>query len=128
MNISDRIFLLKSGYTKEEIEAFERGEEIPAKSNPENKDSDAEKIEHPSAESQEMSNSDLAGTATNEKPQEPETETDKLLKALGLKLDTAISAMRKSNINNIEGTGAKPLTTEDVLAQIINPTIKGGKA
>lgn len=119
MNISDRIFLLKSGYTKEEIEAFEKGDELPAPKNPENKDSDVEKIEHPAPEPEEKDNS-------NEKETEPETETDKLLKALGLKLDTAISAMRKSNINSIEGKVTEPLAVEDVLAQIINPSNKGG--
>ena len=121
MTISDKIFLLKNGYTKEEVEAMAAGEP-------------SEKVATTEPEAQEASNDGgdhVETTTTTEMTVTTgtppvESETDKLIKALGLKLDNAISAMHKSNVNNLEGAGNEQLTVDDVLAQIINPTIKGG--
>lgn len=123
MNIADRIFLLKNGYTKEEIEAMAAGEP-------------SEKVATTEPEAQEVTNGGedhVETTTTTEMTittgtPPVESETDKLIKALGLKLDNAISAIHKSNVNNLEGAGNEQLSVDDVLAQIINPTIKGGKA
>lgn len=120
MTIADKIFLLKNGYTKEEVEAMAAGEP-------------SEKVATTEPEAQEVSNgvNDPAETTTTTEmtvttgTPPMESETEKLIKALGLKLDTAINAIHKSNVNNIEGTGEQ-ITVDDVLAQILNPTNKGG--
>lgn len=119
MNISDILELTKAGWTKEEIM---RIAEIK----------DAEKIEHPEAkpetkEEVKPETKDEAKPETKEeaKPETKETETDKLLKALGIKLDAMTNAIQNSNVNNIEQGTVNVLTAEDVIASIINP--EGGK-
>lgn len=124
MTISDKIFLLKNGYTKEEVEAM-AAEEKNVSENDKNGGATAEIHETPTEDNK-------ADVTENDKEPKPEpkpeeSETDKLIKALGLKLDNAISAIHKSNVNNLEGAGNEQITVEDVLAQVINPNYKGGK-
>lgn len=121
MKSSEILELVRAGYTKAEIDAM---------------DGDAEKIEHPiepDAKPTKVSNEEEKQTKVENKPDakpeadpEPkqETETEKLVKALGLKFDTLISAVQTKNVNSIEQGGNNTMTSEDVIAHIINP--KGG--
>ena len=50
----------------------------------------------------------------------PESETEKLAQALGLKLDTLTQAIQAHNVGSIEGNPVTQ-TTDDIIAKIINP-------
>ena len=52
-----------------------------------------------------------------------ESETNKLLKALGLRIESLTGAIQRHNVNNLDNPGNGPETTENVLARIINPHI-----
>lgn len=117
MKTSEILELVRAGYTKEEIAAM---------------DNDAEKIEHPEKKPEpepepekEIEPKPDSGPDAETKPVKVESETEKLVKALGLKLEALTSAIQTSNVNNVEQGGNNQLTTDDVIAQIINP--QGGK-
>ena len=117
MKTSEILELVRAGYTKEEIAAM---------------DTDDEKIEHPEEkpdpeQEQKPEPKPDPEPDAETKPVKVESETDKLVKALGLKLDALTSAIQTSNVNSVEQGGNNLLTTEDVLATIIDPTYKGGK-
>ena len=113
--------LSKAGFTKSEITAL-------LQSKP-----DVEKIEHPAPAEKPVEKA----VETVDKPTEPdapvasETETEKLVKALGLTLNTKLEALtnaiQNANVNNIEQNTANLMTSEDVIASIINPKYKEGK-
>ena len=109
MNINEILELTRAGWSKDEILLLAQTQ-TP----------DAEKIEHPT-EKEEPKEEPKQEPKPEPKPEPVESETDKLIKALGLKLDNAVAAMHKSNVNNLEGDTANVLTAEDVIAQIINP-------
>ena len=121
MKTSEILELVRAGYTKEEIAQMDND--------------DAEKNEHQSDQKPEP---EPEPKPEPEKKPEPtpeptpevkqESETDKLLKALGLKLDHMTAAIQKSNVNTLEQDGNTMLSTEDVIASIINPEYKGGNA
>lgn len=54
------------------------------------------------------------------KPQE-KSETDKLLEALGLKMDTLTQAVYGKNISSLGVATPKEESVDDILAKIINP-------
>lgn len=119
MKTSEILELVRAGYTKEEIAAM---------------DTDAEKTEHPDPKPDQKPEPEQkpepkpdSEPDAETKPVKVESETDKLVKALGLKLDALTSAIQTSNVNSVEQGGNNLLTTEDVLATIIDPTYKGGK-
>lgn len=117
MNISDILELTKAGWSKDEIiklasVADAEKNEHPA---PEPEKKDAEKTEHPTPEPEEK----------KEEPKQ-ESETEKLLKALGIKLDTMTTAIQNSNVNHFEQEKANVLTADDVVAQLINPNYNKG--
>lgn len=118
MKVSEIIYLLEHGYTKDEIEKM-TAENVGESDNLGG--ATAAIPETPTEKPEET----VAKNDTETKPEPVESETEKLIKALGLKLDTAINAIHKSNVNNIEGSGEQ-VTVDDVLAQILNPTNKGG--
>lgn len=116
MKTSEILELVRAGYTKEEIAAM---------------DNDAEKTEHPEKKpdpepEQKPEPKPDSEPDAETKPVKVKSETDKLVKALGLKLDALTSAIQTSNVNSVEQGGNNLLTTEDVLATIIDPTYKGG--
>lgn len=118
MKTSEILELVRAGYTKEEIAAMDT--------------TDDEKIEHPEKkpdpepEQKPEPKPDPEPDAET-KPVKVESETEKLVKALGLKLEALTSAIQTNNVNSLEQNGGGTLTTEDVLASIIDPTYKGGK-
>lgn len=60
------------------------------------------------------------------KPEPQETETDKLVKALGLQVEGLTKALQASNIRNTEHNGQEE-SVDDILAKIINPN-NGGES
>ena len=59
-----------------------------------------------------------------DKPSEP-TEIQKLVDALGLKLDNLQKQITQKNVNSIEGKGEAAETSDSILARIINPKWEG---
>ena len=113
--------LSKAGFTKAEITAL-------IQSKP-----DAEKIKHP-APAEKPVEKVVETVDKSTEPDAPiasETETEKLVKALGLTLNTKLEALtnaiQNANVNNIEQNTANLMTSEDVIASIINPKYKEGK-
>ena len=113
MNISDILELTKAGWSKDEILLLAKNMAVA---------NDAEKIEHPEPKEEPKQE------PKEEPKEEPkqESETDKLLKALGLKLDAMTTAMQNSNVNYLEQEKANVLTADDVVAQLINPNYNKG--
>lgn len=98
--------LIRAGYKKEEIEAMMAAE---SKQNQEPKQ---EQKQEPKADPEPEPDRD---------PEPPaKSETDKLVEALGMKLDSLTNAIQAKNVNQIEG-GAAAETPDDILAKIINP-------
>lgn len=54
------------------------------------------------------------------------TETDKLIAALGMKLDNLTSSIQAANVRNIEGR-EPDMSADDIIARIINPHLGEGK-
>ena len=119
MTYTEILELIRAGYTKKEIDAMVKAE--LKEPEPAAHEKDPEPVEDQKKEP----------APAEEQKQEPaaapqETETEKMVKALGLKFDALTSALQNMNINNIEGTNQ--LTAEDVIAKIINPHYnEGGK-
>ncbi len=60
------------------------------------------------------------------KPTKPEpSETDKLIAALGMKLDDLTSSIQAANVRNIEGRDPD-MSADDIIARIINPHLGEG--
>lgn len=107
MTYTEVLELIRAGYTKDEISAMMDSEKAPEKTNPEKTDPEPTKPE-PTPEPD----------AQKETP--PESEAVKLAKALGLKLDSMLTAIQNANIANAEQSG-NTMTADDVIASIINP-------
>lgn len=122
MKVSEIIYLLEHGYTKDEIEKM-TAENVGESDN--SGGAAAGIPETPTEKTDANVTENDKETKPEPKPEPEESETEKLIKALGLKLDTAINAIHKSNVNNLEGKDEQ-VTVDDVLAQILSPTNKGG--
>ena len=115
MNISEILKLIDAGFTHDEIVKL-------------TENNDAEIIEHPqtkvSSGEEKQTEVQNEEKKQEEKPQEKpqESETEKLVKALGLKFDSLTAAIQASNVNNIEQGNNNIVTSEDIIASII----KGG--
>ena len=102
MKPSEILELVRAGYTKAEIEAMTTTEP-PKPTDPQpdpqpepSKPTDPQPVQHISSES------------------------EKLLAALGLKLDTLTQAVQAGNVSRIEGK-APGMNTDAIIARIINP-------
>ena len=111
MKSSEILELVRAGYTKEEIAAMDTDKETPT----DTKTEPAEPVTPPKEDKPEPKTEPAA-------PVHTPTESEKLLAALGLKLDGLTQAVQASNVNRIEGHANAP-TTDDILAAIINPHI-----
>ena len=121
MTYTEVLELIRAGYTKKEIDAMMQDkakEDKPVKT-----ENDKPK-EEKNAKVAEDDSDNHPDDHQQVKEKEP-SETDKLVEALGLKMDALTSAIQTRNINNIEGNSTAE-TTEDILAKIINPNY-GGK-
>lgn len=129
--------LIRAGYTKAEIDAMVAPEGTPA---PEQRTAEKQTAES-SAENKPDSVSPAdrgENSGAEPKPEnrpksdsgvQVQSEVEKLVGALGMKLDTLTRAVVGRNIGGIEGTPMQE-TAESIVARIINPHInetEGGK-
>ena len=126
MKTSEILELIRAGYSKAEIEAM---------------DGDAEKIEHPAKqtevskepeakpepEKEEQMEMELEKPEPKQEKSNYESETEKLVKALGLKFDALTSAIQASNVNSIEHGGDSAMTADDVIRSIVQQNYGGDK-
>ena len=115
MKPSEILELIRAGYTKAEIDAMQN---------------DAEKIEHPEPKPEPKPEPSPEPAPDPEPSPEPtpepkESETEKLLSALGLKFDNLTAAIQNANVNNIEHGGNQGMTADDVIRSIIDGTNGG---
>lgn len=116
MTYTEILELIRAGYTKAEIDAMMTGnaqEKAPAPAAP---------PEDPAPAPKETPEQTPPPGDPAPAPAAPpvESETEKLLKALGMKMDNLVSAVHASNVGGIENPN-NTLTPEQVVAQIINP-------
>ena len=107
MTYTEVLELIRAGYTKDEINAMTESEKAPESTKPEPTNPEPTKPE-PNIEPE----------VPKETP--PESEAVKLAKALGLKLDSMLTAIQNANIATAEQSG-NTMTADDVIASIINP-------
>lgn len=119
MTYSEILELIRAGYTKAEIDAMVNA----APAAPEAKTPD--EGEAPTAPEEKPTEGENKPKSEPEK-KEP-TEVEKLVSALGLRLDALTRAVQAANVGTIEGKRDNiEESTESILARIINPMI-GGK-
>ena len=130
--------LIRAGYTKAEIDAMVAPEGTPT---PEQGTAEKQTAEPSGENKPDSENSADRGENSGDgnKPENRpdsgsgrvETEVEKLVGALGIKLDTLTRAVVGRNIGGIEGHTPTPEeTAESIVARIINPHInetKGGE-
>lgn len=122
MTYTEILELIRAGYKRAEIDAMQK-EETPAVS--------AAAKPGPAIEAK-LDEEQKQTTAQNKPesvpPAEPAkhepTEVEKLVSALGLKLDALTRAVQTSNTKTIEGSTPAE-TAQDILARIINPKLEG---
>ena len=120
MRISEILELVRAGYTKDEIAAMDvtQDEKQPT--------GEADANSGTSGSGEKAENVKVKTESGNEAQAKPEeSETEKLVKALGLKLDGLAAAIQTRNVNSMEQGNSNTMTTEEIIANIINP--KGGK-
>ena len=108
MTYTEILELIRAGYTKSEIDAMMTNDNPEPTPEPEKKKPEPD---------------EQKGNPTEPDPQKdnpPESEAVKLAKALGLKLDSMLTAIQSANIANAEQSG-NTMTADDVIASIINP-------
>lgn len=115
MTYTEILELIRAGYKRDEIEAMM---EADAKANVQTS-KPPETPPEPSPIVKEETPSPSAETVPEQK-HEP-TETEKLVAALGLKVDALTRAVQTANVNSLESSGSTAPTADDILAKIINP-------
>lgn len=111
MKVNEIIKLLDAGYSKDEIEAFEKAE-APEEAAP---------VDIPEPEKEEKK--EEAGAANHTQPDPLQDQIAKLTAAMERMSGMIIS----QNINRTVTEGAPGRTVEDMLAEVINPPRKEGK-
>lgn len=117
MTINEILILIQAGYTKDEISALVAAEQSR---NDSGQPTPEQTPVSPSADGEESKPTPDQEKPNSEPGKHEPTETEKLLSALGMKLDQMTTALQASNVRHLQqpDTG---LTAEKVLAQIINP-------
>ena len=114
MTYTEVLELIRAGYTKVEIDAM-----IKAEAGAEDHQKAADE---PAPEARDADPQEAAAEPEPVKSDvKEESETEKMIKALGLRLDTLTKAVQKSNVNSIEGTKTNEINADDIVAKIINP-------
>lgn len=114
MKPSEILELVRAGYTKAEIEAMNQTEP------PKPTDPEPEPEPKPEPKPQPEPQPEPVKPIDPQPVQHIASESEKLLAALGLKLDTLTQAVQAGNVSRIEGK-APGMTTDDIIARIINP-------
>lgn len=112
MTYTEVLELIRAGYKKEEIDAM-MAAETPAGDPKE----DAKKDPQPDPQPEKKPDPEPEKKTTAKE----ESETEKLIKALGLRLDNLTKSIQASNVNGIEGDGDKEQSADDIIAKLINP-------
>lgn len=115
MTYTEVLELIRAGYNKQEIEAM-MAAETPAGDPKE----DAKKDPQPDPQPEKKPDI-VKADPEPEKTVKEESETEKLIKALGLRLDNLTKSIQASNVNGIEGDGGKEQSADDIVAKLINP-------
>ena len=115
MTYTEILELIRAGYKRDEIEAMM---EADAKANVQTS-KPPETPPEPTPIVKEETPSSSAEPVPEQK-HEP-TETEKLVAALGLKVDALTRAMQTANVNSLESSGSTAPSADDILAKIINP-------
>ena len=117
MTYTEILELIRAGYSKDEIEAMQVSEAA----------ADPEPAQQIAPVEPEQTEDKTVPTPVVDRPKsepvkkEP-SEAEKLLAALGMKVDQLIGATQQRNVGAIEGA-REQMTAEDVIARIINPHI-----
>lgn len=114
MKPSEILELIHAGYTKADIDAMNAPEQTPAPVPASAQEQTPAPVPAPAQEQT------PALVPAPEQEQTPESETEKLVKALGLKFDSLISAIQTGNVKTAE-RAENQLSADAALAQIINP-------
>lgn len=118
--------LIRAGFTKSEIDEMVKAEQKDPASTPEATPASDAPTDDPAP------SPDPAPAPTPAPTQDPApapapaaapSETEKLLAALGMKLDRMTAAMQHQNIGSVENPN-NALTADQVIASIINPPTK----
>lgn len=113
MTYTEVLELIRAGYKKEEIDAM-MAAETPAGDPKEDAKKDPQPDEKPDPAKADPE-PEKKTTAKEE------SETEKLIKALGLRLDNLTKSIQASNVNGIEGDGGNEVSADDIIARLINP-------
>lgn len=113
MTYTEILELIRAGYTKEEIDAMMKAPD------PEKQPEPKEPTLVPSPEPTPAGIPEQKPTPVPE--QKEQTETEKLLAALGMQISTLTSAIQKSNVGSVEGKTPSEETPDAIIARIINP-------
>lgn len=117
MTYTEILELIRAGYTKEEIDAMMKAPE-PEKQ-PEKQPEPPKPTTVPSPEPTPAATPEPKPTPVPENTEQ--TETEKLLAALGMQISTLTSAIQKSNVGSVEGKTPSEETPDAIIARIINP-------
>lgn len=113
MTYTEILELIRAGYTRAEIDAMMK-QPPAAPENPPQPDKGTETGD----------GNDGAADQNDGKQETPPppvaTETEKLLQALGMKLDKLATAIHSANVGGMENPGNRE-TPETIIARIINP-------
>ena len=115
MTYTEVLELIRAGYKKEEIDAM-MAAETPA-GDPKEEKKDPQTDPQPDPQSEKKSDPEPEKKITAKE----ESETEKLIKALGLRLDNLTKSIQASNVNGIEGDGNNEQSADDIIAKLINP-------
>ena len=115
MTYTEVLELIRAGYKKEEIDAM-MAAETPAGDPKEDK-----KDPQPDPQTEKKPDPAKADPEPEKTTVKEESETEKLIKALGLRLDNLTKSIQASNVNGIEGDGDKEQSADDIIAKLINP-------
>ena len=119
MTYTEILELIRAGYSKAEIDAMIAGPAPTQASSQETPDKQPEQTPV-STDSEPKPNKPDPVPSPDPAPAAQPTETEKLIRALGLKLDTLTTAIHAANVGGMENPN-NPLTPEQVVARIINP-------
>ena len=122
MTYTEILELIRAGYTRAEIDAMQK-EETPAPSAAA-EPGPAIEVEPDEEQKQTTEQNKPESVPPAEPAKHEPTEVEKLVSALGLKLDALTRAVQTSNTQTIEGSTPAE-TAQDILARIINPKLEG---
>ena len=112
--------LIRAGYTRAEIDAMQQAERQQAAGSAPGSEVEPEQKEE---EQKQTAPDPVPKSVPEQQPEKKEpTEVEKLVSALGLKIDRMTAAIQGRNIQMAENPNTE-MTPEQVVARIINPHI-----